>query len=58
MLGCINPILGQIWTNSNIGLKMQFKNVTKWLIYLTQKWVKTTQHFLECIFEEFRCKSL
>jgi len=22
MLGCFNPILGQIWTNSNIGLKM------------------------------------
>jgi len=21
MLGCFNPILGQIWTNSNIGLK-------------------------------------
>jgi len=20
--GCFNPILGQIWTNSNIGLKM------------------------------------
>jgi len=27
MLGCFNPILGQIWTNSNIGLKMSFKNV-------------------------------
>jgi len=31
MLGCLNPILGQIWTNSNIGLKMSFKNVTQWL---------------------------
>jgi len=31
MLGCFNPILGQIWTNSNIGLKMSFQNVTQWL---------------------------
>jgi len=31
MLGCFNPILGQTWTNSNIGLKMSFKNVTQWL---------------------------
>jgi len=31
MLGCFNPILGQIWTNSNIGLNMSFKNVTQWL---------------------------
>jgi len=22
MLGCFNPILGQIWTNSNVGLKI------------------------------------
>jgi len=29
--GLFNPILGQIWTNSNIGLKMSFKNVTQWL---------------------------
>jgi len=28
---CFNPILSQIWTNSNIGLKMSFKNVTQWL---------------------------
>jgi len=27
MLGCSNPNLGQIWTNPNVGLKMQFKNV-------------------------------
>jgi len=27
MLGCFNPNLGQIWTNPNVGLKMQFKNV-------------------------------
>jgi len=26
MLGCFNPVLGQIWTHSNIGLK---KNVIK-----------------------------
>jgi len=25
MLGCFNPIVGQIWTNSNIGLKIGFK---------------------------------
>jgi len=31
MLGCFNPILFQIWMNSNIGLKMSFKNVTQWL---------------------------
>jgi len=30
MLGCFNPILGQIWTNSEIGLKIQLKNVTQW----------------------------
>jgi len=27
MLGCFNPYLGQIWTNPNVGLKMQLKNV-------------------------------
>jgi len=47
MLGCFNPILSQKWTNSNIVLKMLFKNVTQWL-YLTQNWVETIQHFLEC----------
>jgi len=31
MLGCSNLILGQTWTNSNIGLKMSFKDVTQWL---------------------------
>jgi len=25
MLGCFNPNLGQIWTNPNVGLKMQLK---------------------------------
>jgi len=28
MLGCFNPTLGQIWTNPNVGLKMQFKKCT------------------------------
>jgi len=29
--------------------KLSFKNVTQWVCpYLTQNWVKTTQHFLEC----------
>jgi len=31
MLGCFNPILGQILTNSNNVLKMLFKHVTQWL---------------------------
>jgi len=31
MLGCFNPILGQIWTNPNVGLKMSFKHLTQWL---------------------------
>jgi len=32
MLGCFNPILGQIWTNPNVGLKkMQFINLTQQL---------------------------
>jgi len=41
--------LGQIWMNSNIGLKMLFKNVTQWLglSIFDPNWVKTTQHFLE-----------
>jgi len=29
MLGCFNPNLGQIWTNPNVGLKMQ-NNSWKW----------------------------
>jgi len=48
MLGCFNPILGQTWTNPNVGFKkMQLINLTQ------QNWVKTTQHFLECIFNIF-----
>jgi len=27
MPGCFNPNLSQIWTNPNVGLKMQLKNV-------------------------------
>jgi len=26
-MSCFNPNLGQIWTNPNVGLKMQLKNV-------------------------------
>jgi len=37
MLGCFNPTLGQIWTNPAVGLNF----------YIT---VKTTQHFLECVY--------
>jgi len=27
MLGCVNPNLGQIWTNPNVGLNMQLKKL-------------------------------
>jgi len=27
VLGCFNPSLGQIWTNPNVGLKIQLNNV-------------------------------
>jgi len=40
MLGCFNPILGQIWTNP-IGLRNA--------IYKFNPTVKTTQHVLECV---------
>jgi len=26
-MGCFNPNLGQIWTNPNVGLKMQLKHL-------------------------------
>jgi len=45
MLGCFNSILGQTWTN--VGLKMQFKNVTQRLGLSV--FDRKTQHFLECI---------
>jgi len=32
MLGCFNPILGKIWTNPTIGLKLSFKNVCAFVI--------------------------
>jgi len=56
MLGCFNPILGKIWTNPAIGLKKAFKKeFNGWVCpYLTQNWVKTTQHFfrvLPCLVE-------
>jgi len=31
MLGCFNPTLDLIWTNPNVGLKNELKNVTQWL---------------------------
>jgi len=45
MLGCFNTNLGQIWTNPNVGLKMQLKNLQlKFEIKcLTQIWVKYGQ---------------
>jgi len=27
MLGCFNPNVGQIWTNPNVGVKMQLKSL-------------------------------
>jgi len=42
MLGCFTPNLGQIWTNPNVGLKMQVKKlqlkvkVLNYLKFLTQ----------------------
>jgi len=44
MLACFTPTLGQMWTNPAIGLHflITFFNVCP---YLTQNWVKTTQHF-------------
>jgi len=29
MLGCFNLILGKVWTNPNVGLKMYFKMLTQ-----------------------------
>jgi len=51
MLGCFNPILGKIGTNPAIGLKCNLKmEPNGWVCsYLTQNWVKTTQHFLEIL---------
>jgi len=56
MLGCFNPTLGQIWTNPAVGLNFVkflhyiFNPTFRVCPYLTQNWVKTTQHFLECTF--------
>jgi len=53
-----NPHLGQIRTKQNVGLKITFKMLTQLqlslstvnlVLYLTQIWVQTTQHFLECM---------
>jgi len=45
MLGWFNPNLGQIWTNPNVGLKMQLKKVQ--LIEITF----LTQHLGLSIFD-------
>jgi len=29
MRGCFNPKLGKIWSNPNVGLKIQFKILTQ-----------------------------
>jgi len=41
MLGCFNPELGQIWVKMSLKIWILF--------FLTQIWVKITQHFLECV---------
>jgi len=44
MLGCFNPVLGQIWTNPNLKTEPN-----DWVCpYLTQSWVETTLQFSEC----------
>jgi len=51
MLGYFNPTLGQIWTNSNNGLKMSFKKCNPMAGFVhIWSWVKTTQQFVECIY--------
>jgi len=50
MLGCFNPILGQIWTNPIVGLKNAIYklNPTVGFVHISPKIVfKITQHFLE-----------
>jgi len=52
MLGCLNPHLGQIWTNPNVGLKVQLKNVhLKVKIELKFKITYVTQHLDLSIFD-------
>jgi len=34
VLGCFNPNLGRIWTNPNVGLKMEFKNFNPTLNFI------------------------
>jgi len=41
MLGCFNPIIGQIWTNSNTGLKMSFKKCWVFNPILGQTWTNS-----------------
>jgi len=43
MLGSFNPILGQIWTNPNVGLKKAINKFNP-----TAGFVQTTQRFLQC----------
>jgi len=60
MLDGLNPNLGKVWTNPNVGLKMQFQILTQLqlllstvnvlIAFLTQHlglsiFVETTQHF-------------
>ncbi len=50
MLYCFNPTLGQIWTNPAVGVNFYITFLTQKLVspYLTQSWVETTHHSLEC----------
>jgi len=47
-LGCFNPNLGQICTNPNVGLKMSFKILTQFVIFLI---TCLTQHLVLSIFD-------
>jgi len=52
MLGCFNPILGKIWTNPAITFTHRLYTAVTFLndIFNTHNgWVKTTQHFLQCV---------
>jgi len=54
MLGCFNPNLGQMWTNPNVGLKMQLKHLqlkVKVEVGLKLEITFLTQHLGLSIFE-------
>jgi len=48
MLGCFTPNLGQIWTNPNVGLKMQLKKLQ--LKSESLSWVKMLNYIFNPTF--------